>query len=211
MKQQRAVRTRGALIRSAAETFERCGYVQAKLAEISSSAGVSAGALHFHFANKAAVAAAVETAAAVALRGAVRAVQTPGMNALQRLTAASYAIAEELRRDVVARAGLHLSCRTPRRTGPDLRQEWHACVRRLLAAAEAEGLLADHVRPEDVSVSITAATTGLEVLGGADPCWFTPGALARFWHFVLPCLAKPEVLAALDPAGATALSLPSAR
>ncbi|MFD6492381.1 TetR family transcriptional regulator, partial [Streptomyces sp. NPDC060188] len=53
MKQQRAVRTRDALIRSAAETFESRGYVQAKLAEISSRAGVSAGALHFHFPNKA--------------------------------------------------------------------------------------------------------------------------------------------------------------
>ena len=199
MKQQRAVRTRAALIRSAAETFERSGYVQAKLAEISSSAGVSPGALHFHFENKAAVASTVETAAAVALRGAVRSAQAPDMNALQRLTAASYALAEELRRDVVARAGFRLSCRTQQRTGPDLRQEWHACVRRLLAAAEAEELLADHVRPEDVGISIMAATTGLEVLGDADPRWLSPGALTRFWRFILPCLAKPEALAALDP------------
>ncbi|MBM7170159.1 TetR family transcriptional regulator [Streptomyces sp. G44] len=199
MTQQRAVHTRDALIRSAAETFERCGYVQAKLAEISSSAGVSAGALHFHFANKAAVASTVETAAADALRGAVRAAQVPGMNAMQRLTAASHALAEALRHDVVARAGFHLSCRTPQRTGPDLRQEWHACVRRLLAAAEAEGLLAEHVRPEDASVPVIAATTGLEVLGDADPRWLSPGALAGFWRFILPCLAKPEVVAALAP------------
>lgn len=199
MKQQRALRTRDALIRSAAETFERRGYVQARLAEISSRAGVSAGALHFHFANKAAVAATVETAAALALRNAVRVAQAPDVNALQRLTAASQALAAELRRDVVARAGFRLSCRGQHRTGPDLREEWHACVRRLLAAAEAEELLADQVRPEDAGAWIMAATTGLEVLGGTDPRWLSPGALTRFWRFVLPCLAKPEVLAALDP------------
>lgn len=55
-KQDRAVRTRLALIRSAAEQFEARGYVRASLAEISAGAGVSSGALHFHFANKAAVA-----------------------------------------------------------------------------------------------------------------------------------------------------------
>ncbi|WP_107059127.1 TetR family transcriptional regulator [Streptomyces sp. NRRL B-1347] len=39
-----------------------------RLAEISSNAGVSPGALHFHFENKAAVAGTVETTAATTLR-----------------------------------------------------------------------------------------------------------------------------------------------
>lgn len=199
MKQHRAVLTRAALIRSAAETFERCGYTQAKLAEISARAGVSAGALHFHFTNKAAVASTVEASAAEALRRAARTAQAPEMNALQRLTAVSQALAVELRRNVVARAGFHLSCCAQHRAGPDLRQEWHDCVRRLLAEAGAEDLLADHVRPKDVAVSIFAATTGMEVLGDADPQWLSPAALTRFWRFILPCLTKPEVLATLDP------------
>ncbi|MEU5404226.1 ScbR family autoregulator-binding transcription factor [Streptomyces sp. NPDC005963] len=199
MKQQRALRTRGALIRSAAETFERCGYVQAKLAEISSNAGVSVGALHFHFTNKAAVASTIEASAAEALRRAARAAQSPHMNALQRLTSVSHALAEELRGDVVARAGFHLSCHTRHRTGPDLRQEWYTCVQQLLAEAEAEDLLADHVRPEAATVSIVAATTGIEVLGDADPRWLSSAALTQFWRFILPCLAKPEVLGTVDP------------
>ncbi|CAM5724103.1 TetR family transcriptional regulator OS=Streptomyces microflavus OX=1919 GN=HUT09_00685 PE=4 SV=1 [Streptomyces microflavus] len=48
-KQVRAARTRQALIRSAAIVFEQHGYGQARLALISSGAGVSTGALHFHF------------------------------------------------------------------------------------------------------------------------------------------------------------------
>ncbi|MGW1223275.1 TetR family transcriptional regulator, partial [Streptomyces californicus] len=46
-KQERAARTRQALIRSAAAVFEQHGYAQARLAQISSGAGVSTGALHF--------------------------------------------------------------------------------------------------------------------------------------------------------------------
>ena len=54
VKQERALRTREALIESAAEVFDREGFSVASLTAISSRAGVSNGALHFHFASKAA-------------------------------------------------------------------------------------------------------------------------------------------------------------
>ncbi|MFB7943191.1 TetR family transcriptional regulator, partial [Streptomyces sp. NPDC056049] len=82
-KQERAARTRYALIRSAAELFEQRGYAQARLAEISAGAGVSSGALHFHFENKAAVAQAVENEASRSLRRAARAAQERNAAALQ--------------------------------------------------------------------------------------------------------------------------------
>ncbi|MFG2313277.1 ScbR family autoregulator-binding transcription factor [Streptomyces sp. NPDC048566] len=208
MKQQRAVRTRDALIRAAAETFERRGYVQAKLADISAGAGVSAGALHFHFPNKAAVASTVEAFAGAALRRAVQDAQASGMNALQRLTAASHAIARELQDDVVVRAGFHLSCRPQHRTGPDLREEWHTRVRRLLAEAEEEGLLAEHLRADDIAVAVTAATTGIEALAGADPQWLSPTSLTRVWDFLLPCMARPEALASLRAANSSTAGVP---
>ncbi|MFD9352801.1 TetR/AcrR family transcriptional regulator, partial [Streptomyces diastaticus] len=53
-------------------------------AQISAGAGVSSGALHFHFANKAAVGEAVEHAAADALRGAAERGRGGGGHALQR-------------------------------------------------------------------------------------------------------------------------------
>ena len=67
-KQERAVRTREKLIRSAAEVFDREGYAVASITTISARAGVSNGALHFHFASKAALAEAVAEAAALRLR-----------------------------------------------------------------------------------------------------------------------------------------------
>ncbi|MEU9121699.1 TetR family transcriptional regulator [Streptomyces sp. NPDC048506] len=62
-KQDRAVRTRQELIRSAAEAFDRVGFGHASLAEISAAAGVSSGALHFHLGNKRALGEEVESAA----------------------------------------------------------------------------------------------------------------------------------------------------
>ncbi|CAL9674818.1 A-factor receptor protein (plasmid) [Streptomyces sp. enrichment culture] len=197
MKQERAVRTRQALIHAAAEAFERNGYVQARLADISSSAGVSPGALHFHFANKAAVAEAVETAAAVSLRRAAQDVQHPGMNALQRLTGVTYALAELIRTDVVARAGFRLSCDAPHRPALDLVREWEDCVRRLLAEADRERLLADGVTQQDAADVVIGATTGFEALARRQPEWLQPGTLRRFWRLLLPRLTTVEALAVL--------------
>ncbi|MET9361581.1 ScbR family autoregulator-binding transcription factor [Streptomyces sp. NPDC006632] len=197
MKQERAVRTRQSLIRSAAESFERHGYVQARLADISTNAGVSLGALHFHFENKAAVAAAVETTAAASLRRAGRLAQRPGMNALQRLTRTSQALADQLHRDVVSRAGLRLSGDTARLSRVDLRQEWQACVRQLLTEARDERLLVEHVDLTAMVATIVAATTGFGLLGRKDPRWVSPASLAGFWRLVMPCLAAPAPAQAL--------------
>ncbi|MGW0537942.1 ScbR family autoregulator-binding transcription factor [Streptomyces sp. NPDC003032] len=201
-KQERAARTRDSLIRSAAETFERYGYVQAKLADISASAGVSQGALHFHFENKAAVAATVESSAGVSLRREAWLSQLPGMNALQRLTNTSHALAGRLRRDVVARAGFKLSCEAPHSAGPTLPQEWRVCVRQLLAEASQESLLVKEAEPAEVADTIVAATTGFELLGREDPAWFSDTALTAFWRLFLPCMARPEALLTLEPGGA---------
>lgn len=146
-KQERATRTRDALIRSAAREFDQHGYAPARLSVISTGAGVSPGALHFHFENKAAVAAAVEAEAAAALRRTARTVHREASNALQSLADTTHALAGLLREDVVVRAGFRLSCSNVRRTDLNLRQEWQSCVQQRLAEAADEGVLAMRRRP----------------------------------------------------------------
>ncbi|MEV6653597.1 ScbR family autoregulator-binding transcription factor [Streptomyces sp. NPDC051219] len=203
-KQERATRTRCALIRSAAAVFERHGYVQARLALISSGAGVSTGALHFHFENKAAVAAAVAAEASRSLRAVSCRIRRRKSTALQALTDTSHALADLLRRDAVTRAGFRLSCDGDRIAEPDLRAEWQSFVRELLDEAADEGALVDGVSRKDMAAAIVAATTGFEVLGRRDPEWLSPYSLTGFWQLMLPRLAVPEALALLNPAGADA-------
>lgn len=200
-RQERAVRTRHALIRSAAELFERHGYVQARLTEISSGAGVSPGALHFHFENKAAVADAVEHAASRALHRASRHVLGSGASALQQLTDHTHVFARMIREDVVVRAGYRLNRDPARPSGPDLRQEWHSCVHGILARAADEGALRGAASRQAVAATVVAATTGLESLGKRNERWLSRGGLTRFWEVMLPAIAAPHALESVDPAG----------
>ncbi|MFI1224980.1 MULTISPECIES: ScbR family autoregulator-binding transcription factor [unclassified Streptomyces] len=203
-KQERATRTRQALIRSAATVFEQHGYAQARLALISSRAGVSTGALHFHFENKAAVAEAVVAEASRGLREMSSAIRRRTDTALQALVDSSHALAERLREDPVSRAGFRLSCDGERAGAPDLRVEWHHRVRELLAEAAAAGTLAEGVSREDAAAATVAATAGFEVLGRHDPAWLSPYTLTGFWQLLLPRLAAAEALALMDPAGTDA-------
>ncbi|MBR8642664.1 TetR/AcrR family transcriptional regulator [Streptomyces tuirus] len=200
-KQDRAVRTRRALIRSAAEQFEARGYVRASLAEISAGAGVSSGALHFHFANKAAVAEAVEHTAARALRRAAGQGRSGDGSALQRLVDVTHQVGRLLCADVVVRAGLRLNAEAVAGRVRDLRREWRECVHELLAEAERRGELAAGVPPHRSIAVVLAATTGIEVLARDDHGWLGRHSLTDLWHLLLPCMAAPHLAEALDPAG----------
>ncbi|MFF1512278.1 ScbR family autoregulator-binding transcription factor [Streptomyces sp. NPDC058326] len=206
-KQERAARTRTALIRSAAREFDQHGYTLATLTAISSGAGVSPGALHFHFENKAAVAAAVEADATTALRRTARIVYGHRSNALQNLADTTHALARLLREDIVVRAGFRLSCSHSCRTDLNLRQEWQSCVQQRLAEAADEGLLAAGPgRQQDLARTIVAATVGLETLGAENSAWLSPATVTGLWRTLLPLLARPETLAGLEPAGSAAVT-----
>lgn len=200
VKQERALRTREALIESAAAVFDRDGFSVASLTAISSLAGVSNGALHFHFASKAGVADAVEEAASERLERIVAAHEDAVGNALQLLVNTSHNLAHRLGEDVVLRAGFELSRDQVRQGGRDLYRQWHEWVEEALKRADGEGVL-NEVTPEQVASSVVAATTGFEVLGARDPQWLSRGTITRFWQLLLPRLATPPVLGDLVAAG----------
>ncbi len=200
VKQERALRTREALITSAATVFDRDGFSVASLNAISSLAGVSSGALHFHFVNKAALADSVEQAAAERLDRIVTAHEGVAGSSLQLLVDASHELAHLLTEDVVLRAGFELSREQVRGGSQGLHHQWHEWVGAALKRADGEGLL-NEVAPETVAASVVAATTGFEVLGTQDPQWLSHGTITRFWQLLLPRLAAPAVLADLAPGG----------
>ncbi|MER6982877.1 ScbR family autoregulator-binding transcription factor [Streptomyces carpinensis] len=199
-KQERALRTREALIKSAATVFRRDGFSVASLTTISSLAGVSNGALHFHFASKARLAESVEDAAAQRLESIVTAHDGAAGNALQLLVNVSHDLARRLTEDVVLRAGFELSRDRVREGGRDLHGQWRQWVEAALKRAAGEGVL-NEVTPEEVAASVVAATTGFEVLGAQDPAWLSHRTITRFWQLLLPRLAAAPVLDGLVAAG----------
>ncbi|MDG5808182.1 ScbR family autoregulator-binding transcription factor [Streptomyces ossamyceticus] len=199
-RQERAVRTRNALIESAAELFDRDGFETASLSMISARAGVSSGALHFHFASKAELADAVGRAAALRLD---RITAPAADSALQSLIDATYALVRALGRDAVLRAGFGLG-RGCDQGHPDtgLCRAWQAWVEEVLAKADAEGALARGVSAGDAAAAVVAATVGIESLGRSDPRWLSSESAARLWRLLLPRIARTPTMYSPVPSGA---------
>ncbi|MBO0651833.1 TetR family transcriptional regulator [Streptomyces triculaminicus] len=190
--QDRAARTRRELIRCAAAAFEQHGFARTTLNDVCRRAGVSSGALHFHFDNKEALADAVEAEASAALHRAGEMARVRPSGALQALVDASHSLAAVLREDSVVRAGFRLSYDTTRTNGLPLSERWHSCVRTLLAAARDEGALAGGVPMRDAAVAVTGVTVGLAVLSHRDRRWAGQTSLTGFWRLMLPQLACPK-------------------
>lgn len=201
VKQERAARTREALIRAAAATFRREGHVSASLSTISAQAGVSNGALHFHFASKADLAHAVEEAALCRLT----AVMSPGNDVstgpLQLLVNVSHGLVRGLRQDDVLRAGFSLAGEPDRDPVHDLHAHWQQWIAQTLMQAQLRGELAAGVdRPGAVS-ALVAATVGFEVLGSRDSAWLAPSTMTQLWELLLPRLAAEGHRASVVPHG----------
>lgn len=204
VKQERAARTREALLRAAAEVFVQEGFALASLTSISRRAGVSNGALHFHFESKQALARTVEDEAAAVVRAIAVPARAGGPDALQRLIDATHDLMRRLDQDVVVRAGFELGSGPPRRDGAvDLRGQWQSWVEEVLTCAEREGILAEGVSAADASVTVVAATVGFEQLGAEDRTWMSASTLVQFWDLLLPRLASADALVRLAPAGTT--------
>ncbi|MEU3903932.1 ScbR family autoregulator-binding transcription factor [Streptomyces goshikiensis] len=200
-KQERAVRTRHALLRSAAAAFDQRGYAAATLSLISNGAGVSPGALHFHFENKAAIAAAVELEAADTLCMVATHVYMRQGSALQALADTSHALARAFTTDVVVRAGFQLGREAAYVSSLDLHKDWERYVHRLLARAAEQNTLQPGLSHRQMAAMVVAATVGFEVLGQGEREWVSAHSLTSFWRLILPSLATPEALGELDPTG----------
>lgn len=188
VKQERAARTRQALIRAGAEVFTEEGFALASLATISRRAGVSRGALHFHFENKKLLADAVVEEAVATVARMIGEAESAG-DALAALMAGTHGLMVTLAGDIVVRAGFELCGGPVRRTDAALRRQWQSWVEGTLERAERDGLLAEGTSCERVAPAIVAATVGFEVLGARDPEWLSGERMARFWELMLPRLA----------------------
>ncbi|WCD91368.1 A-factor receptor protein (plasmid) [Streptomyces xanthophaeus] len=200
-KQERAVRTRETLVRCAAEIFDREGFTVASLTMISTLAGVSNGALHFHFASKAALADAVEHAALQRLRALTEEEHPEGSGYLQHLVSVTHGLARGLRGDMVLRAGFKLSGDRSRPCRTDLRGHWQRWVEEEMARAGDKAELHPGVAPQSAVNAVVGATVGFEVLGTRDAAWLSDRTITQFWELLLPSLASGDVLGTIGAAG----------
>ncbi len=195
-KQERAGRTRRLLIEAAGEEFACHGYAGTSLHRISSVAGVTIGALTFHFPVKSTLADAVCEHGCELTRGAVRHSMRRGSPPLETVIDITRALARLLDGRYTVRAAARLS-----RERPGQHIGWYECwmneVRQLLLRARREGSLrADH-DTEVIAVLVGCLAAGLEVTttpvcGSWEArSWNAPDRLDEVWKVLSSGLAPP--------------------
>ncbi len=139
MRQGRAEQTRRTLIQAAAGEFDRHGYSGAALSRISKAAGVTLGALTFHFPTKNDLADAVGMSGAsetrIALRRGTGTATAPPLAQVVELTRT---LARLLACDVCVRAAARLSRDCADATLVPWQRSWLPILRDLLDRARAE-------------------------------------------------------------------------
>lgn len=186
--QVRAARTRQALILAAAELIDERGMKGTGLLDISRAAGVSKGALYFHFASKDELVAAVRQEA----RGSVLTLADECLDSRSSTLAGAarftLAMSRRMREDPVLRAGLRLESEgavSERTGGSSLREGWLTVLRERLAADADAGRLNDDGTAGDTANLVAAVTVGLEALGREDEKWWQPEVTAGIWQLLL--------------------------
>ncbi|MFF8097955.1 ScbR family autoregulator-binding transcription factor [Streptomyces sp. NPDC016675] len=194
-RQERAIRTQLSILKAAAEVFDSHGYEAATIGEILKRAGVTKGALYFHFPSKQALAEGVLEQQFSVIR-----VQ-PAACRLQEFVDTGLTVAYRMRRDPLVSAVARLSLEQELRAeyGSSAIGQWIGASQTLLAAAKEQGELLPHVQPAESAWLFSAAWTGTQlysqILAGRED--LEERVVALFRH-LLPSIAVPAVLSSLD-------------
>ncbi|MDK9495324.1 ScbR family autoregulator-binding transcription factor [Streptomyces katrae] len=210
--QERSERTRRRLVFAGAELFHRNGYANATLGEIAGAAGVTKGALYFHFASKDELADAVQQRGCGLLHEAVRGLREGGASPLQALIDTTHWLARTLHEDPAIPASFRITkeCAGHQPASVDFHGAWLSAVCELLRmardvgelpldrpavgvpdGAEDAGSAAD--RWESAEALVAAAVCGIEVLAGTGLSYEElQRKVAALWGLLLPSLVGAE-------------------
>ncbi|MEU6311922.1 ScbR family autoregulator-binding transcription factor [Streptomyces sp. NPDC047014] len=201
--QERSERTRRRLVWAGAEMFHRNGYAHATLGEIAAAAGVTKGALYFHFASKEELAEAVQQRGTALLHDAVRALREDGLSPLQALIDITHWLAWTLHEEPAIPASFRITkecggtgprgCAGTRPAVVDFHAAWLSAVCTLLRLARDAGELpASGRRWESAQALVQAAACGIETMAGTGMSYGElRGKVAALWTLLLPGLV-PE-------------------
>ncbi|MET9295907.1 ScbR family autoregulator-binding transcription factor [Streptomyces sp. NPDC003077] len=197
VKQERAVRTRRAILEAAARVIGTRGYEAATMAEIIQHAGVTKGALYFHFPSKEALARAV---VAEQVEPCVPRVTD---SRLQDAIDFTHRVAVEVREDVLLQAGMRIAVETTFTDEPLVPyQAWIDTMVTLFGEARETGELLPWVSPVRAAEFFVASYMGVQLFSlAASNRTDLPERVTSLWKHILPGLATPGALSHLDPQG----------
>ena len=196
-QQTRAVNTRKAVLTAAAQAFDQHGYLGTSMGDILKIAGVTKGALYFHFQSKEDLAFAVVEAQTEGWEPLAADLLTTGGPGLRTLLDLSRAWAQRIKEDVLIRAGIRLTMEraTFERPMPQLYDGWIELVDRLLRRGQKEGDVRGDIDIAAAAHFITAAFTGVQITSQVYTGYEDfADRIDEMWQLVLPGIAAPEAL-----------------
>ncbi|MET9011983.1 ScbR family autoregulator-binding transcription factor [Streptomyces olivaceoviridis] len=191
VKQERAVRTRALVARAAAEVFAECGFAGASVTKITQRAGLTLGAMYFHFENKEALAREI-------VRSQPDRVTPPHESrGLQHAIDITLTWAHQLLDDPFLLAGARLVMEQDLFIGPEenSHQQWTEVMAQDLALAQKEREVRANVDVNAVARLVVNACTGAQMhahleSGRRD----LPQRVTEMWNVLLPTIATPSAL-----------------
>ncbi|WP_242089585.1 ScbR family autoregulator-binding transcription factor [Curtobacterium sp. DN_7.5] len=199
-RQRRAVATRAAIIEGAAKEFDERGYVGASMDGVAERAGVTKGALYFHFTSKADLAAAVVARQHEVSRAYAEVAHARGRTPLESMMWMSQGLAVQMTTETVVSAGIRLSTE-PAGNGIDRQDpytDWMRITADLFREAIAVGEVDARWDPALIGRVVSPAYTGVQtvsdVLAGRSDLF---ERLRELWTvllaaFVTEC-TRPEI------------------
>ncbi|MFE7853222.1 ScbR family autoregulator-binding transcription factor [Streptomyces sp. NPDC057403] len=190
--QERSEKTRHRLVHAGAQMFDLKGYANATLSDIADAAGVSKGALYFHFSSKEDLAEVVRHRGQSLVSQALRSVADSRRTPLQALVDLTHWLAWALVEDPALRAAFRITGERavddqPAATG--LHRMCIAAGRHLLRRARCAGELRRPAAEEGAQMLVDAALCGIEVLARAGMTYDElSGRINALWDLMLPVL-----------------------
>ena len=191
IKQERAARTRAVIARAAAEVFAENGFAGASVTKITQRAGLTLGAMYFHFESK-------ETLAREIVRSQPDRVTPPHEAVgLQHAVDITLTWAHRLLDDPFLLAGARLVMEQDSFIGPEQNshQQWTEVIAESLTVAQHDRDLRADVDVNAVARLVVNACTGAQMhahleSGRKD----LPQRVREMWNVLLPTIATPSGL-----------------
>ncbi|WP_405620681.1 ScbR family autoregulator-binding transcription factor [Streptomyces sp. NBC_00076] len=195
-QQERAIRTRRVILEAAGAVFDEHGYTTTTIAMVLERADVTKGALYFHFPSKESLAQAVLDEQVPF--GAV----PPQPCKLQEAIDMTFVVGQRLLNNALLRGSVRLAVDQATPSGVDHGEpfrQWADRLTSLLERARTQGELLPTVDPRETVELLVGSFTGIQLMSRALADRDDLGhRLSVLWAHVLPSIAVPGLLLALD-------------
>ncbi|MFH8237890.1 ScbR family autoregulator-binding transcription factor [Streptomyces sp. NPDC018321] len=187
-RQLRAEQTRATILGAAADLFDRQGYESTTLSEIVVHAGVTKGALYFHFAAKEDLAHAIMELQSRTSRRLATDLDGRGYTSLEALMRLTFGMARLCEEGPVLRAGLRLATggvpvRPPL---PHPFTEWREIASSRLLDAVRQADVHPDIDVDSVAHTLVCSIVGTRLVSGTlEPDARQPRRLAGMWYLII--------------------------